>query len=140
MAYHTDSIKQTNMYGNGSISSPDVRSFYCPPPSVASYHGAVMSVVMIRCRREEQWVVVVAEKYLINHARTTPRNGQPCRCRHCCASRMTVVDGQSSQRRHLSEYLNDACASRVLVSQLSLKYRGTQVSPLSVAPPLITPG
>ena len=66
---------------------------------------------------KEQWMVVVAEDDLVNHARTTPRNGQASRCRHCCASRMmTEVDEQSSQQMHLSEYPNDAWASRVLVS------------------------
>ena len=35
------------------------------------------------------------------------RNGQASRCRHCCTSRMTEVDGQSLQRMHLSEYPND---------------------------------
>ena len=50
MAYNTKSIKQTNIYANRSISSPDVRSFYCQPSSVASFHGSAMLVVMIRCR------------------------------------------------------------------------------------------
>ena len=30
----------------------------------------------------------------INHPGTTTRNGQASRCRHCCALRMTEVDGQ----------------------------------------------
>ena len=29
---------------------------------------------------------------------------QASRCRHCCASRMAKTDGQSSQRKHLSNY------------------------------------
>ena len=69
-----------------------------------------------RSLSKEMWMVVVAEEDLVNHVRTTPRNEQASRCRHCCASRMLVVDGQSSQRMHLSEHPNDAWASRVLVS------------------------
>ena len=38
--YHTENKKQTNMHDNRSISSPDVRSFYCQPSSVARYHGS----------------------------------------------------------------------------------------------------
>ena len=52
------------------ISSPNVRSFYCQPSSVPSYHGSAMDVVMIRCRRsnnKEQWVVGVAEEDLVNY-------------------------------------------------------------------------
>ena len=48
--------------------------------------------------------------------KSTSKNGQASRRRHCCASRMTDVDGQPSQQRQLSEYPNDARASRVLVS------------------------
>ena len=89
---HTDIIKRTNMCGNRSISSPDVRSFCCQPSSFTSYHSSAMSVVMIHYRRsyyKEQWMVVVAEEDLVNHGRTTSRNGQANRCRNCCASRMT---------------------------------------------------
>ena len=50
-AYHTESIKRTNMCDNRSISSPDVRKFYHQPSSVASYHGSAMPVVMIDCRK-----------------------------------------------------------------------------------------
>ena len=42
----TENIKQTNMYGNRSVFSPDVRSFYCQPSCVESYHGSAMSVVI----------------------------------------------------------------------------------------------
>ena len=63
-------------------------------------------------------MVVVTEKDLVHHGMTTSRNGQASRCRHCCASLivMTEVDGQSSQQMHLSQFLNDAWASRVLGS------------------------
>ena len=67
------------MWGSRSISSSDVWSFYYKPSSVASYHGSAISVVMIRYRRshyKEQWMVVVAEEVLVNHARTTSRNGR----------------------------------------------------------------
>ena len=76
--------------------------------SGACYHGLVMPVVMIRCRRsyyKEQWVIVVAEEDLVKHESTTSGNGHTIRCRHCCTSRMTVVDGRSSQQMHLSKYL-----------------------------------
>ena len=48
--------------------------------------------------------VVIAEEDLVNRGRTTSMNGQASRCRHCCLSRMTEVDGLLSQRIHLSEY------------------------------------
>ena len=60
----------------------------------------------------------VAEEGHVNHRMTTLRNGQASRCRHCCASQTIEVDCQSSLRMHLSEYPNDAWASRELVSQL----------------------
>ena len=47
--------------------------------------------------------IVVAEEDLGNHGRTAARDGQASRCLHCCVSRITEVDGQSSQRMHLSE-------------------------------------
>ena len=55
---------------------------------------------------QEQWMIVAAEEDLVNHGRTTSRNGQANRCHHCCTSRMTKVDEQSSQKlgvpqRHL---------------------------------------
>ena len=80
---YRESVKQTNMYGNRSISTADVTIFNCQPSSVASYHGTAMYVKM-RCRRSyynEQWLVVVAEEDLVNHGRTgtTPRNGQASR-------------------------------------------------------------
>ena len=90
LACHTEGIKQTNIYGNRSLSSPDVGSFYCQSSSVASWHGLAMSVMVIRCRisyYKEQWMVVV------NHGRTTSRNKQTSQCGHCCASQMTEVDG-----------------------------------------------
>ena len=36
LAYHAENIEQTSVYGNRSLSSPDVRSFYCQPSSVAA--------------------------------------------------------------------------------------------------------
>ena len=76
--------------------------------------------VMIHCRRsyyKEQWMIglVVAYEDLVNHWRTTSVNGQASWCRHCCASRMTEVDGQWSQQMHMLGFPNDAWASRVLV-------------------------
>ena len=58
---------------------------------------------------------MVAEEDRANHRTTTSRNGQASQCSHCCTSRMTEVDGESSDRRHLSEYPNDAWASRISV-------------------------
>ena len=103
----------------GQYPSLKVRRFYCRPSNVASYHGSAISVAMIRCWRsyyKERRMVVVVKEDLVNHGRTTSRNGQASRCHHWCASRMTEVDGQSSQQMHLSEYLNDARASRVLLN------------------------
>ena len=45
---HTESINKRT-YGNMSVSWPNIRSFYCHPVSVESYHGSAMSVVTIRC-------------------------------------------------------------------------------------------
>ena len=71
---------------------------------------------------------VIVESW-VHHGRTTSRNGQASRRRHCCASRVTEVGGQSSHRMHLLEYLNDAWASRVLVSYLySTKSKSTFAS------------
>ena len=86
LAYHTESLKQTNMYGNRSISSPDIRRCYRQLTSVASYHDSAMSVVMIRCQRsyyDEQCMVyhalfivtiVVAQEDRVNNGRTTSTN------------------------------------------------------------------
>ena len=46
------------------------------PSSVASYHGAAMSVAMIRCRRSHYrapWTEGVAEVHRVNLGRTTSR-------------------------------------------------------------------
>ena len=52
LAYHTESIKRTNMYGNRSISSPDVRNFYGQLSSVTSFHDSAMSDdVTTRCQK-----------------------------------------------------------------------------------------
>ena len=58
-AWHIIQRAQNKRICMRSISSPDVRSFYCQPSHVASYHGSAMSVVTIRCRRshyKEQWM------------------------------------------------------------------------------------
>ena len=111
-------IKQANMPSNRSRSPPDVRSVYCQPTCVASYHCSAMSIVMIRCQRscyKEQWMAGVAEEdtEIMEGQHQGIRNGQAS---HCCLSRMPEVDGQSSQQRHLLKYPNDAWASWVLVS------------------------
>ena len=67
--YNTESIKQTKIYDNRSISSTVVRSFHCQPSSIASYCGSATSVIMIRCRRphyREQWMGVVAAEDFVN--------------------------------------------------------------------------
>ena len=69
LGYHTERIKQMNVWQQVDP-SPDVRSFYCQPSSIASYHGSAMSAVMIRCRSsyyKEQSTVVVAEEDLVEH-------------------------------------------------------------------------
>ena len=43
--------KQTNVYGNRSISSPDVRNLYCQSSSVAGIHGSAISAVKKRCQK-----------------------------------------------------------------------------------------
>ena len=112
--------KQTNMHGNRWISSMDARSFHCQSFNVASYHGSATSVAKVRCWRSyynEQWMVFVAEEDFANHGRATSTNGQASRCRHCCASRITDVDGQSSQQMYLLVYpQRTTWASRVSVS------------------------
>ena len=50
-------------------------------------------------------MVVVAEEDHVDYGRTTSRNGQASRRRHCRASQTTEVDGQVSQQMQLSEYL-----------------------------------
>ena len=47
ISYHTESRTQTNMHDNRSISSLDVKNFYCQPSNVVSYHGSAMYDVMI---------------------------------------------------------------------------------------------
>ena len=86
---------------------------------ITSYHGLAMSTIFIRCRKsynKEQWMVVITEEDHVNHGRTPLRNGQASWCHHCCTSWMTEFDGQSSQQTLLSEYSNDAWASRELVN------------------------
>ena len=103
MEYHTESIRQTNVWQQVDILAGCQKLLLS---SAASYHGSAMYVVIIRYLRsyyKEQWTVVVAEEDLVNHGRKTARNGQASRCRHCCSSRMTEVDGQSSLQMHLSE-------------------------------------
>ena len=45
--------------------------------------------------KKKQWMVVVADEDLVNQGRTISRNGHASRCRHCCASQITEIDGQS---------------------------------------------
>ena len=83
----------------GQYPRPDTRIFYFQPSGVAGCHGLAMSVVMIHCQRsyyKEQWILGVADEDCVNRGRTTSKNGQANRCRHCCASWMTEADGQSS--------------------------------------------
>ena len=47
--------------------------------------------------------VVAAEEDRVSHGGTTTRNGQAGDCRSCCALQIIQVNGQPSQRRHLSE-------------------------------------
>ena len=63
-------------------------------------------------------MVGIAGEGHLNHGRITSKNGRASRCRHCSTSRMTEVDGHSSQWMHLSEYTNYAWVSQVLVSWL----------------------
>ena len=60
----------------------------------------------------EQWMEVIAEKDRVNDGGTTRMNGQASRCRPCCASRTTEIEGRPSQRMRLSEYPNDTTAPR----------------------------
>ena len=39
--------RNDHIYDNKSVLSPDVRSFYCQPSRVASYHGSAKYVVVI---------------------------------------------------------------------------------------------
>ena len=55
---------------------------------------------------------VILVENCINRGWTTLRNGQASSRCHCCTSRLTEVDGQPSQWKHLSEHPNDAWASR----------------------------
>ena len=111
LAYHTGSIKQTNRGWQqvDILAGSQERSLsHCQPSSVASYNGSAMYVVTIRCRRSHY-----KEQWMNSRRRGRPRkswkdNGQASRCCNCYASRMTEVDGQSSQRTHLSEHPNDA--------------------------------
>ena len=121
LAYHTESISPTTMCGNGSTSSPDDRSSCCKPSSVASYHGSVMCVVIIRCRRsyyKEMSTEDVAEEDRANQGRITSGNGQASRFRYCSALQRIGTDGRPSRRRHLSGYPNDTWASWVVIDWL----------------------
>ena len=40
----------------------------------------------------EQWMAFVGDEDLVNHGRTTSKNGHASRCRPCCASQTTEVD------------------------------------------------
>ena len=116
LAYHTGSIKQTNMYGNMSLSSLDRRSFYCQPSSIGSCHGSAMS-------RHDALPKIVPQR-IVDGSRRRERHRESWKDNikkwtgksMSSLLRMTEVDGQSPQRMHLSEYPSDAWASRVLVS------------------------
>ena len=74
--------------------------------TVASYHGSATSVIVMRCRilyYKKQWMAVVTEEDFVDHWRSTSRNGQASRCRHCCGDICPSTP-------------NDAWVSRVLVS------------------------
>ena len=97
LSYHTESIKRTNMYSNRSLSSPDVRSFYCQPsqvimvgPCLPSWYAAEISYY------NGQRIIVIAEEDRVNHGWTTLRHGQACRCHHWYASWATEVDGHEN--------------------------------------------
>ena len=79
-------------------------------------HHEMLLKITITLQGTVDWMVVIIEEDLVNHGRASSRNRQASRCRHCCASRMTQVTGQSLQWMHLSEYSSDVWASRVLVS------------------------
>ena len=105
--YHIESTKQMNMYGNRSISSLDARSFYCHK---LSWFGPVY------CHDMLPYVILQGTVDGSRH------RGRLCKSwkdnfKECTGqSRMTEVDGQSSQQMYLTEYPNDACASWVLVN------------------------
>ena len=87
------------VYGNRSISSPDVWMAYCQPSRVASYHGSAMSTVTIACRKsysKEQYMVVVTDR--INRGRAISECGQASYCRHYCASQPTEASVGVPQR------------------------------------------
>ena len=58
----------------------------------------------------------------MNQGGTTSRDGQASHCRRCYASQTIEVDGRPLQWRRLSEYPNDACVSRALISLVSLQF------------------
>ena len=100
------------MCGNRSVSSPNVRSFYCQPSTVANYHGSATSVVMnIRL----QGTVDGSRRRGI-HCKSWKENIKKWTGQSMSSwLRMTEADGLSSQRMHPSEYPQDAWVSRVSV-------------------------
>ena len=136
----TDSVQRTTTYGNRSISSSDIRNFFCQPSSVASYHGSAMSAVMIRCQRSYilHRTVDGSRRWGISRkscmSRTKKWTGQPL----WPLLRVADVDEQPSQRMRLSEYRNDAWVSLELVvkyNQERLKIiRGTKRHHISLGP------
>ena len=77
--------------------------------------NTIITIVQRRSHYKEQWMVVVAEEDLVNHERTTSSNGQASRCRDCCASRMTEIDG-NRKGMHLSKYPQRRLGVMVLIS------------------------
>ena len=74
MVYHTKNIKQTSMYGNRSVSLPDVRSFQCQRSKVTMVQPCLPSwYAEEKSYHKGQWMVVVAEEECVNHGRKTLR-------------------------------------------------------------------
>ena len=64
--------KQSNMYGNKSISSPNVSSFFFQSLIVASYHGSAMSAVVLLLK------IILGSR---NSGRYSRRRGRPGKSR-----------------------------------------------------------
>ena len=91
LAYHTESIKQTNKRicvatgryprrTSGAITvNRKASQAIMVRPSLSSWYVAK------DYNYKEQWMICVADKDLVNHGRTTSRNGQISRCRYCFA-------------------------------------------------------
>ena len=114
LAYHTEIIKRTSTCGNRSISSPDIRNFYCQPPSVVSYHRSAMSAVTIRCQNH----ATENSSLYDSRCRWRPRKSWRDNMKACTgqslSSLLRIADDRSPwmtwplQRRRRSEYPSDA--------------------------------